>query len=291
MIIKMIKAIDFCNEYNNFNIYINGKSYNIDIINSKDNDINTITDLINYLKNYDENLCRFKNYFILYNNKLISNKTIIKNLFLNTCKKNDNNSKHSKHSKHSIEIIEKQYGGSIIDAFMSIIKIGDFFMKIGKVIGWLLKFIFWFIKFILWTFIDLFNPVNLANDFLQSILLITITVCRIPLDLFIAGFTITVNSVGGWMQGFWGWDMSSLSKADKESNYFQSFNRSSGQKVYYTTQNTVPFSIILGTILCPPMGVFMDLGLTGWFNIMICALLTLLFYLPGLCYALLIIYS
>jgi uncharacterized membrane protein YqaE (UPF0057 family) len=53
----------------------------------------------------------------------------------------------------------------------------------------------------------------------------------------------------------------------------------------------VPFSIILGTIICPPIGVFMDVGLTGWFNIFICMLLTLMFYVPGLVYALLIIYA
>jgi len=35
----------------------------------------------------------------------------------------------------------------------------------------------------------------------------------------------------------------------------------------------------------------MDMGLTGWLNILICILLTLLFYIPGLVYALLIIYS
>jgi uncharacterized membrane protein YqaE (UPF0057 family) len=35
----------------------------------------------------------------------------------------------------------------------------------------------------------------------------------------------------------------------------------------------------------------MDLGMTGWMNIFICALLTVLFYLPGLFYALLVIYA
>jgi uncharacterized membrane protein YqaE (UPF0057 family) len=122
-------------------------------------------------------------------------------------------------------------------------------------------------------------------------MLITVTICKIPFELIMASFKICINIIGGWMQGFWGWDMSSLTKADKNSPYFKSFNRTAGQKIYYTQQNTVPFSIILGTILCPPMGVFMDMGTTGWLNIIICCLLTLLFYLPGLCYALLIIYS
>ena len=109
--------------------------------------------------------------------------------------------------------------------------------------------------------------------------------------MLMLGLSIGVNTIGGWMQGMWGWDMSGLTKADKNSPYFQSFDRTKGKKSYLTNTNTVPFSVILGTILCPPMGVFMDMGLSGWINIVVCGLLTLLFYLPGLCYALLIIYS
>jgi uncharacterized membrane protein YqaE (UPF0057 family) len=33
------------------------------------------------------------------------------------------------------------------------------------------------------------------------------------------------------------------------------------------------------------------MGLTGWLNIIVCIFLTLLFYIPGLVYALLVIYS
>ena len=73
--------------------------------------------------------------------------------------------------------------------------------------------------------------------------------------------------------------------------YFRKINRSKGKKCYLTNTNTVPFSVILGTILCPPIGVFMDMGITGWLNILICILLTLLFYIPGLVYALLVIYA
>ena len=197
----------------------------------------------------------------------------------------------------------KLYGGNvfkvILDGILSvfdpivkpIVAIGNFFYYLLKVIFWLLKFLWWWVKFLWWVFTDLLNPINLVTDFFDSIMLITITICKLPLELIMASFKICINIIGGWMQGFWGWDMSSLTKADKESPYFQSFDRSVGQKIYYTQQNTVPFSIILGTILCPPMGVFMDLGTTGWLNIIICCLLTLLFYLPGLCYALLIIYS
>ena len=111
------------------------------------------------------------------------------------------------------------------------------------------------------------------------------------LNIFIALTSKIINTFGGWMQGFWGWDQSSLTKNDKNSNYFKSIDKSKGSKCYLTDTNTVPFSVILGTVLCPPIGVFMELGLAGWLNIVICGLLTLLFYLPGLCYALLIIYA
>ena len=172
-----------------------------------------------------------------------------------------------------------------------IIAIGNLFITIIKFIFWLIKFVIWFIQFLVWLMFDLLNPINFVNDFFKSLMLITVSVCRIPLDLVLALYKLGINTIAGWMQGFWGWDMSNLSKADKNSPYFQRINKNKGQKVYYTNSNTVPFSIILGTILCPPMGVFMDLGTSGWINIIICALLTLLFYIPGLCYALLIIYS
>jgi uncharacterized membrane protein YqaE (UPF0057 family) len=203
----------------------------------------------------------------------------------------------------NIECYTKIQGGGIGDDILdgllyvfkpivnAILAIGEAFMFLIKAIFWLLKFGVWFVAFTFWIFLDLLNPKNLITDFYNSVVLITITLCTIPIQLVISSFTVCINIIGGWMQGFWGWDMSSLTKEDKNSVYFKSYNRTAGQKIYYTQQNTVPFSIILGTILCPPMGVFMDLGTSGWLNIIVCCLLTLLFYLPGLCYALLIIYS
>jgi uncharacterized membrane protein YqaE (UPF0057 family) len=281
----MITNINLSNKQ--YNIFINDKNYILDIfdiINVKK--IKTINELIIYLQNNytntkNEYLSLFKNYFILFNNKLISNDTNLYTLF--------NQNENDKY--YIFELIEKQNGGGIISSFMSIIKIGEFFVQLGKFIEWLLKFILWFVKFMIWFFMDFLNPVNLIGDFYKSIMLITITICRAPFELIMASFKICINILGGWMQGFWGWDMSSLTKNDKNSLYFKSFNRTAGQKIYYTQQNTIPFSIILGTILCPPMGVFMDLGTSGWLNIVVCCLLTLLFYIPGLCYALLIIYS
>jgi len=259
-----------------------------------DNDI-TIEKLINNIKKSNKYLKYFsiyKNYYIIYNNKIISKTTNIDELF--NCK-NKTNSITNKPINNiiSLEIIERQCGGGslIIDMFMSIIKIGELFMMIGDAVIWFFKFILWVIKFLLWFMIDFLNPVTFFGDFFKSVILIIITICRVPFDLLQVLFSLGVNTIGIWFQSIWGWDMTTLTKADRESNYFQKTNLKKGKKCYLTNTNTVPFSIILGTILCPPMGVFMDMGTSGWLNIIICALLTLCFYLPGLCYALLIIYS
>jgi uncharacterized membrane protein YqaE (UPF0057 family) len=172
-----------------------------------------------------------------------------------------------------------------------IMGIGDVFIFLLQLLIWLGKFIYWNIMFTIWVITDLLNPVKLVADFWNSMLLILFTIINTIMNVIMGIIAFGINTVGGWMQGFWGWDQSSLTYNDENSNYFQRINLSKGKKCYVTNTNTVPFSIILGTILCPPIGVFMDLGLTGWFNIFVCALLTLCFYLPGLFYALLVIYS
>ncbi len=52
--------------------------------------------------------------------------------------------------------------------------------------------------------------------------------------------------------------------------------------------NLMTFRMLI-TFLCPPAGVFMAYGLTGFVQIIICMVLSLLFYVPGLIYAILVI--
>jgi uncharacterized membrane protein YqaE (UPF0057 family) len=218
------------------------------------------------------------NFFVISEGKLIPLHTELNDLF--SCEK-----------VNRFEIFEKQKGGGLIDMFMSIIYIGKFFILIGDFIIWFGKFLYWFFFFIAWVFTDFLNPIKLATEFYKSLLVILSAICKFPFDLLQSLFALVINNLADWMQGFWGWDQTNLTQSDKDSNYFKSIDRNKGKKCYVTDGNTVPFSVILGTLLCPPLGVFMDMGATGWLNIVICALLTLLFYLPGLCYALLVIYS
>ena len=176
----------------------------------------------------------------------------------------------------------------IFKPFAAIIHV---FIMLIKLIEWIVLFIIWFIQFIIWVFMDLLDPTKLFGEFFNSLMVIIIALFSAFLNIIKGLFAIVINSIANWMQGFWGWDQSSLTKADKNSKYFSGINRKKGTKYYLTNSNTVPFSVIFGTILCPPMGVFMDMGITGWLNIVVCCLLTLLFYLPGLFYALLIIYT
>jgi len=185
--------------------------------------------------------------------------------------------------------------GQVFQLFGPIVKpvvgIGKVFIFLLQLIVWFGKFIYWFIMFVIWAFSDLLNPIKLVADFWNSIVLILVTLMNTFFEVFMGLVAFVVNQVGQWMQGFWAWDQSNLTKQDKESKYFKGIDTKKGKKCYLTNNNKVPFSVLLGTILCPPLGVFMDMGLTGWMNIFICALLTLLFYVPGLFYALLVIYS
>jgi uncharacterized membrane protein YqaE (UPF0057 family) len=213
------------------------------------------------------------------------------------------NSRLDSHHSCYISCHSRLRGGDILDDILKVVffpfeiifkpigAIGNTFVFLLQFVTWLGRFIVWTIYFVIWLFMDLLNPLSFASDFFKSIMIILIAICRIPLDVIMSVAGIIVNTIGGWMQGFWGWDQSSLTRNDRKSRYFRNIQKGSGKKCYLSNTNTVPISIIVGTILCPPLGVFMDMGVTGWLNILICCLLTLLFYLPGLCYALLIIYS
>ena len=67
-------------------------------------------------------------------------------------------------------------------------------------------------------------------------------------------------------------------------------DNSNEPKCYNTKPGEIPMSILIATVLCPPIGVFMQYGLSYWINIIICAILSLAFYFPGLFYALILLY-
>ena len=270
--------------YSNKYISING--YIINCISIPKN-IKTIEDIIIHYKH--NNKITYNNYYIINNGKIINKNTTISNLLIINNNSNNNNNNNN---IIYIDVIARQKGGNAFGAIIdAILSIGKIFLFVYKFLKWLLLFLYWYLKFVLWLLTDFLNPKNIVKEFANTMIIMLISICRIPFDVLLRLFGLSVNIVGGWSQGFWGWDQSSLTQKDRDSNYFKNIKKKGINKCYLTNTNTIPFSIILGTILCPPIGVFMDMGLTGWLNIIICALLTLCLYVPGLIYALIIIYS
>jgi len=233
-----------------------------------------------------------KSLFYILNGKLVSSNSILTDIANPDC---INKLETHLRIRGGMEFEDIPVIGQVFRILRPIINplggIEKFFVLLLQFIIWFFKFAYWLVIFIIWVFSDLLNPVNLLTDFWNSIKLIIVTLIGTIFNVITGLLAFGVNQIGEWMQGFWGWDQSNITLQDKNSNYFQGIDRNKGRKCYLTNNNRVPFSILLGTILCPPLGVFMDMGITGWMNILICFIFTLMFYLPGLFYALLVIYS
>ena len=303
----MSRMIKFILEFNNHNYIKNVTKNEIDTrkYTIKDLFINTIDK--KYINEFNTNIHHNYYYFIKDNKLIHPDSTILNNTILNNTILH-NNIQHRNTVIH-IKCYRRQYGGiglpggggsisgminSILNSIVNPIlvpinAIADVFTLLYKFVIWAALFGYWCWFFAVWLFTDLLNPLNFIDDSFNTVKIIIITIFSSIFSILMAVFKLFTNTIGGWTQGFWGWDQSSLTQKDRDSNYFKKIN--TNKKCYLTNTNTIPFSIILGTILCPPIGVFMDLGLTGWLNIFICIILTLFFYIPGLIYALIIIYS
>ncbi len=198
------------------------------------------------------------------------------------------------------KVIE-EFIGPVIEPLLVIVGV---IVKIIKIITFIIQAIVWLIQFFIWFIVDFCNPFNLAADFIGGIAKLT--------KLFFAAVSDAIAGVFKYFfnylltpifSGFWGWDnvldasqKEAILKAAKEeknnpSGLVKSNCHGPGVKCFRTTDGHVPFTITLATILLPPMGVFMEFGLTSWINIIICGILTLAYYFPGLIYALVLIYS
>jgi uncharacterized membrane protein YqaE (UPF0057 family) len=210
---------------------------------------------------------------------------------------NSNNS----NNPNNIELNPRINGGGIFSkifkaifkVFDPIIKplrvIADAVMMLIRMVIYMLMLTLWMVKFMIWFF----------TDFLLSVPLDIITLSKrivyLVFDAITSIFKVIMYKVGN---NFGNMTLSGLMGADNvpdesknESTDGEFFKKTAyDTKCYRTSDGLVPFSVIIATILCPPIGVFMEYGLFGWFNILICGLLTLAFYFPGLIYALILLY-
>jgi uncharacterized membrane protein YqaE (UPF0057 family) len=179
-------------------------------------------------------------------------------------------------------------GGILNDIVSAIVNIGKFFMVVFQFIAWIGKLIAWIFMLIPWL-VTSFNPITILSDFKTTIILITNSIVLAPVQIIFNTVKSVCNKFfSGVIGTFWGWDTKLETGDDYSSNYYR--KNLKNRKCYVKDEN-VPFSVILGTIFCPPIGVFMELGITGWFHILVTFILMLAYYIPGLLYALMIIYN
>lgn len=177
---------------------------------------------------------------------------------------------------------------------------GGFFKDVIKFILGLLrmvlfipKFFIWLGGLIVWTIRVTFFLIVIALKYLFNdgiiglVKFLVLEIIMAPVTLVMTGLKAFFNWIGrNTIQALWGAD----NVPDPGEPSDKLINSCSGQKCYKTAEGTIPFSVIIITILCPPIGVFMEYGVTGWLNVLLTALLTLVFYFPGLIYALILLY-
>ncbi len=191
------------------------------------------------------------------------------------------------------EIHQKIRGGgfgALISGIMTIIKMA---MNIPKIFLWVIDTIIWFCTQVL-------NPVLFFQDVGKSIVVILKLFVITILDAITGVVKLLVDTVfNPILSGFWGYipeedkvtdDKVVPKNRDNFENVKASKNKCTKTRCIEPPPSNIPLSIVISTILLPPLGVFMELGLKGWFNILLTALLTMMYYFPGLIYALIVLY-
>ena len=146
-----------------------------------------------------------------------------------------------------------------------------------KGLEWLIKFVIWAFKFSLYLIFDVFWIPNLFADIFSG----SFSYPKIITETLLVLIKRVANSlvdkfIGPLFKNVFGWDWSYNTKQ---------------KDIYKTEEGKIPITVIISTILLPPLGVFMRFGLAKWTNILITGCLTMLFYFPGLIFALVQIYA
>jgi uncharacterized membrane protein YqaE (UPF0057 family) len=200
----------------------------------------------------------------------------------------DFNQNHEIHYKLNFKI----KGGipGIAKFFKSLV---NSFLKIGELVTLLLKMpdilLWFFVDFLKWLLLDFFNPFFILEDLAKSIMIALRIIILAVLDALSGVLKFVVNLIfEPIVSGFWGYtpNKNEFDENDKS----QSAKCAAGKRCFKQPQSKVAFPVIISTIILPPMGLFMELGLKGWMNLLICSILTLFYYFPGLIYALIILY-
>lgn len=193
-------------------------------------------------------------------------------------------------------------GGFIMDVINAIVAIFRFMLFIPKFIIWLGRLIIWMIKLLIYL-VNVVFVVMSKDGILGLIKFIVNEIVLVPFKLMAYFAKQIINILGKQtVYGIWGADNARSSNLGKPKAGIPSDSQSGGgdvtddlecdgqQKCYISPDGSIPFPVVVITVLCPPVGVFMEYGVRGWFKILVCLVLTLFVYFPGLIYALILLY-
>jgi len=265
-------SFDFSNK-NNYLLNTDGK--NLGIYWSVDKELDVNKDKINEIEK-----------MIGYKNKENNSKKLINNI------DNIDNIDNTERQIINIEIIPQLKGGGLVDVVKAIGSIGELFVFAYKGIIYIIELFLWAIEVLSWILKELADPGKLITEFGSTMTTLMFALVYAPMQILYNLLKKSVNLLDRTVfNGFWGWDTRPASLNDEQkAAYFSNDNKCNGKKCYLKKDGKVPFNVIIGTIICPPLGVFMEYGLTVWINILIFIALSLCLYFPGLIYALMCIY-
>lgn len=177
----------------------------------------------------------------------------------------------------------------------SLVPIINFFILVYDCFMFCSKFLAWFFHLMLWIFTDLININMLLTDLIGGIVRLTRIIMIGITDIFFGIIRYIINTLFGPMfDNVWGWDQEELNEnseiirkhGNNKCNY-----KEGDSKCFSTDNDNVPFTVIIATVFMPPLGIFMQYGMSYWVNIVISIILTMFYYVPGLIYTLLILYN
>ena len=208
-----------------------------------------------------------------------------KNILKDLLKTPNEFKKIAKHTEDFTNTVKENIG-YVKEGFYSLKDIGDAIKTLTKSIGSFFKILFWVIKFVLYIIGELLNPFNLFNDLFTGFSNIPHIIINVALRI-ITTFTryIANNILNPIMNTAFGWD---IKMKDKDGNLVTTKDDT---KCYKPNEGKLPTTVIMSTVLLPPLGIFMRFGLHRWIEILICSALTMLYYIPGVAYAFFLLYS
>jgi uncharacterized membrane protein YqaE (UPF0057 family) len=174
--------------------------------------------------------------------------------------------------------IKEKFISNPLDDILDVLKdISNFFSLAYKGLIWLIKFVIWLVRFLIYlTFDVLWFPNLFADIFSGSFYYPKIITETLLVLVKRVGNYIVDKFIGPLFKNIFGWDWTFNTKQ---------------KDIYKTEEGRIPITVIITTILLPPLGMFMRFGLSKWVNILITGCLTMIFYFPGLIYALVQIYT